>query len=209
MRSYRNRNALNTYKLARPKSYDRDNAIKLACMAFWDHGYQALGVRELEKLTGLNQFAIRTEFGGKQGLFREALKFYCDQAIESEMKPLIKGGVPEITTFIRGLVTDGSMTSSSSGCLVVNTGIENARIKSPILEEAVTKYWKTLEKRFVQALRNAQNLGEISEEIDIQLIASGLVTAVMGVHSKNRSNQANKAGRALVKIMCDYLNSLK
>ena len=74
--------------MPRPKSYDRQDAIAKACLAFWEHGYQDLGVREVERLTGLNQFAIRSEFGGKEGLYLEALTYYCDAAITTEMAPM-------------------------------------------------------------------------------------------------------------------------
>lgn len=195
--------------MARPKSYDRSEAVERACMAFWRHGYQALGVRELERLTGLNQFAIRTEFGGKEGLFLEALKHYSNAAIETAMSPLVTGGTAEIVAFLRNLVTAGSMTSSSAGCLIVNTGIENARIGSAKLDETVRRYWTTLGERFGQALRNAREAGRIPPDTDIEKIADGLVTAVMGVHACNRNARAHDAGKALVDLICTCVEQLE
>lgn len=195
--------------MPRRKSYDRQNAIEKACMAFWAHGYQALGVRELERLTGLNQFAIRTEFGGKEGLYLEALEYYCNAAISSAMTPLKTGGLAEIIFFLRNLVTDGSMTSSAWGCLIVNTGIENARIGSEKLDTAVSSYWKTLESHFRCALGNAHASGEVAPETDLDSVAKGLVAAVMGVHAQNRSSLSNTGGCDLVELISAHLNSLR
>ena len=191
--------------MPRPKSYDRNDAVAKACLAFWEHGYQDLGVRELERLTGLNQFAIRSEFGGKEGLYLEALTYYCDAAITTEMAPMKRGGIPEIIAFLNGLVTPGSMTSSAFGCLIVNTGIENARIQSPRLETAARMYWQTLEDHFRTALENAHAKQGDRAKFDPRTLAASLIPAVMGIHAQNRSQQDQTAGRPLVDLMCSVL----
>ncbi len=184
--------------MARPKSYDRQIAIEKACYAFWEHGYQALGVRELERLTGINQFAIRSEFGGKEGLYREALAHYVETATAEAMAPMVAGGVDSIIGFLEGLVTPGSMTSSAFGCLIVNTGIENARIKSPELATAANAYWKALETHFRQALENDRVAGG-------EALARALVPAVMGIHAQNRLRHDQEAGRPLVDLLSAQL----
>lgn len=195
--------------MPRPKSYDRDEAVSKACEAFWAHGYQALGVREIEHLTGLNQFAIRSEFGGKEGLYLEALRFYCDSAISTALAPLNDGGLDAIVVFLEGLVTEGSMTSSPWGCLIVNTGIENARVKSQKLEKAVANYWTALERHLARALANAEARGEIAAGTDRHRIAMGLVAAVMGIHARNRTMRSHDGGRDLVPLLCSQLQSMR
>jgi AcrR family transcriptional regulator len=195
--------------MPRPKSYDRQEAIEKACIAFWQHGFQALGVRGLEQQTGINQFAIRSEFGGKEGLFLEALHYYSKAAITHEMAPMKTGAIPEIIAFFDGLVTPGSMTSSPYGCLMVNTGVENARIKSPVLADVTAQYWAALNDHFVRALENEQKLLKNQAIFDVEDLATGLVSAVMGIHVQNRQQQDETAGRALVNLICNFLDNLK
>lgn len=191
--------------MPRPKSYDREDAIAKACNVFWEHGFQDLGVRELERLTGLNQFAIRSEFGGKEGLYIETLRYYCDAAIKTKMAPMKRGGIPEIIEFFQGLVAPGSMTSSDHGCLIVNTGIENARIQSPRLSEIVCRYWSTLENHFLSALENEQAKLAGTATFTPESLAASLVPAVMGIHAQNRSQKDQKAGQPLVDLICHVL----
>ncbi len=195
--------------MPRPKSYDREEAIAKACHAFWEHGFQALGVRELEQLTGINQFAIRSEFGGKEGLYLEALHYYSDAAITAKMAPMKEGGIRKIIDFLEGLITPGSITSSAHGCLIVNTGIENARIKSTQLEEAVHTYWDTLETHFRLALNNEIARQGQAAKFTSDNLAPALVSAVMGIHARNRAQKDQTAGRALVTVMCTMLSELK
>ncbi len=195
--------------MPRPKSYDRQDAIAKACNVFWEHGFQNLGVRELERLTGLNQFAIRSEFGGKEGLYLEALEYYSNAAITAEMAPMKQGRIPEITAFFQGLVTPGSMTSSDYGCLIVNTGIENARIQSPRLEKEVRSYWNTLEDHFLSALKNEQAAQGKRATFVPDTSAASLVPAVMGIHAQNRSQRDQTASRPLVDLICSILNGYR
>ncbi|MEM6462770.1 MAG: TetR/AcrR family transcriptional regulator [Pseudomonadota bacterium] len=195
--------------MARPKSYDRREAIEKACYAFWEHGYQALGVRELERLTGLNQFAIRSEFGGKEGLYLEALAFYSQAAISTAMAPMKDGGVASIVQFLNELVTPGSPTSSAFGCLIVNTGIENARVQSPHLAQAAAAYWTALETHFRRALKNEAAARHNSAGFSPSDLAKALVPAVMGVHAQNRLHKDQTAGRPLVDLLCATLKDVE
>lgn len=195
--------------MARPKSYNVDEVVERVVYAFWQHGYQALGLRELERLTGLNQFAIRTEFGGKEGLYLRALDYYSNQAIEHAMSPMQTGGLPALHAFLQSLVTDGSMTSSPHGCLVVNTGIENARVGSARLEEAVLRYWAALERSFATCLEQAIADKTLPADTDPKAVAKGFVSAVMGVHAQNRLAGKNDAGKPLVDFLSAQLTSME
>ena len=191
--------------MPRPKSYDRQEAVGKACHAFWQHGYQALGVRELERITGINQFAIRSEFGGKEGLYLEALQSYCDAAATIKLPALKTGGIKEIITFLTDLVTPDSMTSSEFGCLAVNTGIENARIQSPRLEEVTQAYWAKLEEHFHAALENERAAHGGLEHFDVGELAKALVVGVIGVHAQNRTLGSHDAGKPLVNVLSAML----
>ena len=195
--------------MARPKSYDRQQAVERACYAFWEHGYQALGVRELERLAGLNQFAIRSEFGGKEGLYLEAMALYSDAAISTAMAPMKDGGMSSVVRFLQDLVTPGSATSSAFGCLIVNTGIENARVQSPRLAEAVEAYWTALESHFRQALENEAATRRGRAGFSPSGLAKALVPAVMGVHAQNRLHKDQTAARPLVDLLCATLKGLE
>lgn len=195
--------------MARPKSYNVDEVVERVVYAFWQHGYQALGLRELERLTGLNQFAIRSEFGGKEGLYLTALELYTERAVAHAMQPMRDGSFRQISSFLRALVTEGSMTSSKYGCLVVNTGIENARVGSDRLEKAVRRYWCELERSFLVCIENAIKAEVITPTIDPEATAKGLVSAVMGVHAQNRLDRKNDAGKELVDFLCCQLNAME
>src|SRR5215831_79435 len=67
--------------MARPKDYDRDDVLLGARDLFWEQGYEATSITELEERTGLNRSSLYHEFGSKYGLFEAALDCYADRVI--------------------------------------------------------------------------------------------------------------------------------
>lgn len=187
--------------MARPKSYDRDVALRRACDAFWAHGYGALGVRAIEEQTGLNQFAIQREFGGKEGLLVETMCYYAESARKQALQSMMTGGVNAIVVFLRGLIADDSPTSSKWGCLLVNSDIENAAIGSARIKAVSSAYWRSLQDHFEAAVHQSIDSGEIVQTLDVADISAALVSAVMGVHTANRIAGSNQGGAALVRMM--------
>lgn len=102
--------------MPRPKSYDRDEAIRKARDAFWESGYGALGVRDLETRSGINRFALKNDFGGKEQLFVECLDSYHAESEEWVLAPMRRGGLGAIRTMIANLAapTEGSNRASAA-----------------------------------------------------------------------------------------------
>jgi len=191
--------------MARPKSYVRSEALERACHAFWRHGYGALGVRGIEEITGLNQFAIRTEFGGKQGLYLEALRYYKDQAETYALAPIGESGVNGIVLFFQNLTNSASLTSSKWGCLIVNTGVENATIANLEIAAAVGDYWQSLGRHFAAALKRSIENGELIPDLDVAEACATLVSAVMGIHTVNRICGSPTAGEPMVQMVLEWI----
>jgi len=193
--------------MARPKSYNRDDALQRACSAFWQHGYRSLGVRAIEAETGLNQFAIRSEFGGKEGLFLEALDLYAKHAESLTLVPLKDEGVAGIEQFFDHLIDTTSPTSSKWGCMIVNAGVENAKNGNAKIAAISRHYWRTLEMHFSTALQEAQDHGILHLDLDVADAAKSLVVAVVGIHTINRIEGSQNAGASMVNTVKDLLRS--
>ncbi len=72
----------------RPRGYERDDVLERAMELFWAKGFEGAHLGELVDVTGLNRFSLYAEFGGKEGLFREALARYLDEAEHTYAKLL-------------------------------------------------------------------------------------------------------------------------
>ena len=62
----------------RPRAFDRDEALRRAMEAFWEHGYEATSMSHLTAAMGISSPSLYAAFGSKEELFREAVAYYND-----------------------------------------------------------------------------------------------------------------------------------
>jgi len=174
--------------MPRPKSYIRSEAVEKARDAFWQHGYNALGVRAIEENTGINRFTIQTEFGGKQGLFLEALDNYVELSLVTIITPLSQGGLNAIRHFFSSLVTPQNHDTRDFGCLMVNTVVENASLGNAELKKRTDAHYQRMLNALESALQVARQQGEVDADFDVEQSASLLLALAMGMQVYNRMN---------------------
>ena len=74
--------------MGRPREFDTDVVVDCALDLFWREGYDGAGVADLEHATGVGRKGLYNTFGGKQGLFHEALNRYVERAVKLIVAPL-------------------------------------------------------------------------------------------------------------------------
>ena len=173
--------------MPRPKSYDRDEAVHAVRDAFWEHGYEGLSIADIEEKTGLNRFAIRTEFGGKEALFLEAMADYADEAETYVTGPLRdEGTLKGIVAMLRSTVEPYEGSPRRFGCLMVNTSVENAALALPRLKERTDAHWERLGQAFRCALEAERDGGRLRADVDIDDAVQFLVGTVIAAMVINR-----------------------
>ncbi|WP_298357830.1 TetR family transcriptional regulator [uncultured Litoreibacter sp.] len=193
--------------MARAKNYDREKAVEAAMLAFWKKGYGALGVREIESETSINRFALQTDFGGKQGLFLEALQKYLEISDETALKPLQSGGLTALISFFRQLAHGEAEDPRDGGCLMVNTVIENANLGIDDVSELTARHYSNMQRMFELALGWAQEEGELAHDFDLSSAAKMLLTFAMGVEVYVRMNGTVSAASAQVEFLVSQIES--
>lgn len=64
-------------KTGRPLSFNRDDALEQAMLAFWRHGYETTSIVDLTTAMGVTAPSLYTAFGDKKRLFLEAAHRYA------------------------------------------------------------------------------------------------------------------------------------
>jgi AcrR family transcriptional regulator len=67
--------------MPRPKAYERDAVVMAARNLFWERGYEAASISDLEQRTGLNRSSLYQEFGSKHELLEAALTSYAEEVV--------------------------------------------------------------------------------------------------------------------------------
>jgi AcrR family transcriptional regulator len=133
----------------RPRSFDRDDALKRAMLLFWKHGYDATAISLLTKAMGIGAPSLYAAFGDKRALFKEALDRYMAtygsfmRALqEEESDP--RGAIERLLLGAAAMFTSGD---HPPGCMVI-TSATNCGPEST----AVEKRLRTIRAGTVRAL---------------------------------------------------------
>jgi TetR/AcrR family transcriptional repressor of nem operon len=80
--------------MARPISFDPEEALDRAMDLFWERGYREVSVDDLVQQTGLNRHSLYGRYGSKYGLACAALQRYCDESLARLTEVLNHSGSP-------------------------------------------------------------------------------------------------------------------
>jgi AcrR family transcriptional regulator len=112
--------------MARPRSFDPDEALDLARDVFWEKGFQGTSLDDVTAATGLSKPSLYAAFGDKHALFLKVLDRY-HAGIVAKAEQVINDGPSAreaIRRWLTGFVPLCSGIKGSRGCLSVNTSAD-------------------------------------------------------------------------------------
>lgn len=166
-----------TARKGRPPKFDHDSVVAAAIDAFFQSGFKATSLGDLEKATGVDRSTLYNSFGGKQGLYELATNRYLERAEAWLFNPLAEGtedGYEDVQTFLARLREGLNATDAIPGCLIVN---DMATGSAP---EATARYRDQLESGLTKALARSSHPTPGAD-------ASLLSAAVLGVNLVSKS----------------------
>ncbi|WP_298257980.1 TetR/AcrR family transcriptional regulator [uncultured Litoreibacter sp.] len=164
--------------MGRRKSYDRDEVLVKAMELFWAKGFEGTHLSELVEVTGVNRFGLYGEFGGKEGLFQQALDLYLQGTLSAYRETLDAKphGLGNIQEYFRRL----SYGDAYHGCLMINTLTEQDNVTSDAFSAAREVYCEA-RNLFLKNLQEAQAAGELAPDRDVDALANLLSTVDSGL----------------------------
>ena len=155
--------------MARTKAFDEATVLQRARDLFWEQGYKATSIQELEVATGLSRSSIYRFFGGKRSLYDQTLEAYQQENLLGMGKILAAPG--NLRTRLRALfdrilqAKTKPGNNCSPGCYIVNSTTELATT-CPDNFSFVANNRKKFVALLTKAIREAQKNGEIAPEAD-------------------------------------------
>lgn len=168
--------------MPRNKSYEREEVLERAMETFWNQGYEATSVRDLERDMGINQFSIYSSFTSKKNLFIEALKKYREYVAEKSFKPIMEQGatLADIRSFMHDFISTRTLNGAKRGCLVVNTAGEVGSSDEDIVN-ALKDYFHFVKEILAGVIRNSIEAGDLSSDTDVDRYSNYLLGVLQGL----------------------------
>lgn len=172
--------------------YDRQEVIEKATNLFWEKGFHATSMRNIQEAIDLRPGSIYASFGSKEGLFKEALHYYASAGLEQLAANAKSSPSPleALKTFIRNAVT-GTSSAPSNMCMLVKSVAELTENDNAELLAEAKQYLHSIEDAFTTLLAQAKEGGEIDTSKDPRRLARFLQMQLMGLRSYARANDGN------------------
>jgi len=191
--------------LGRPRQFDELTALEQAMTAFWQHGYDAVSLDDLEVATGLARQSLYRTFGNKRKLFLRALDFYGEQMIGPVIDTLNADG--RAIDNIHGVIKMwkvGTASPGGPGCMLVNTCSQFLDVDKDVTT-LVLKHQGRLASAFQSALKRAQDEGDVDPAINARSMGRTFVCVAGGIMGMSRMGSSAAFTGDVIRTMTDVI----
>jgi AcrR family transcriptional regulator len=172
--------------MARNARYDRQTALDKAVYLFWERGYFATSMKQIEKALDMRPGSIYATFGSKDKLFSEALNAYAVAGSNKLDRLMAEQGpiIDALQTYLHNIAIACHPGSSepSRACMLVKTLLEASYTHSSIADQA-NELLYGIEQSFAAALNRARDRGELKPDTDCQRLARLVQAQIMGLRA--------------------------
>lgn len=189
--------------MARPRTFDEEDAIQQSLNVFWRYGYDATTYKLLELATKIAPRSLINVFGDKEALFLRALKKYRQMAQGIVDKVFNPPSVDAVIVFFDSVGKNPPPKGDvrHSGCLMVNTMFELGKDKPAVTAE-VNAYRDMWLNTFLASL-------EADGIPDAETKAEFLVGGLFGALSQIRMGGHVSCAAPTAKVIADTVRSWK
>ncbi|WP_201574424.1 TetR/AcrR family transcriptional regulator [Psychrobacter sp. H8-1] len=165
--------------------FNRDDVIEKAKNLYWEKGYHATSMRNLQDVVDMRPGSIYAAFGNKDNLFKEALNRYAEEGAANLANSIAQEEtvLAGLKRFIHSVTVCSKGTAPSGICMVVKTIGELTQNDSPELLNHATSILERVEASFVKTFQQAINNGEISSDKDPAELARYFQIQVIGLRT--------------------------
>jgi AcrR family transcriptional regulator len=190
------------------KHFDPDSTLETVVRLFWRQGVASTGIQDVVTATGLNRSSLYATFGGKQELYRAALRRYMEQRSRPVLHSLAQDGrgLPAISDFFAALIEARcSGEHARWGCMVSNAhaGAENG---DPEVRGILEQHHQELRDAMYAALVTAQAQGQLASGAEPDDTADLMALLAYGVNLRSR---AGADARALTRTVTGALDLIR
>jgi AcrR family transcriptional regulator len=184
--------------MARPREFDEDDVLERALHVFWEKGFEAASLADLQEATGLTKTSLYKAFESKEGLFRRVLDRYNRDHLAFRTVALSQA-TPRliVEALLHGIVTLHTGQNTPSGCLVTLSALAcsaDVRPLSEELSESRNAFERLLRERF-DAVKDA---GPLPDGMNSRDAAAFISTFIQGLAVQAKGGATRRQLRQIV-----------
>lgn len=193
--------------MARPKAFDRDEALEAAMAVFWRDGYERASLDVLLDAMGISRQSLYDTFGDKRALYLEALGRYREETLGS-MRTLFRtaGSVRKgFSRLLLGMSTE-TPEQHARGCLLLSANLER-ETGDAVIARFLRENQASVETIFADAIRSGQGRGELASSLDPRALARFFAVTIQGMRAMARLSSDRRALRQVARVAIAALDA--
>ena len=187
--------------MGRPRSFDEDVVLERATRAFWEQGYEATSLADLEAATGLAKGSLYKAFEGKHDLFKKALERYVlggRKRIKTALEDA-PSGATGLERWLRAIADSATGGSVRIGCFAVNCTVERGP-NDPEIRALLVENEKLTEGLYAAAIRRGMEEGDFRSDIDPVAAARYINGIIHGMQVLGKSSLDRDQAERMIQL---------
>lgn len=175
--------------MARPKAFDRDEALDAAIGVFREHGFEGTSAEMLVAAMKIGRQSLYDTFGDKWRLYCGAVSRYCETEVLAHGAALRSG--PRAIDGLAAMI-ERVAAEAEQACLGVGSICEFGRARDA-LNSIHTAADRRLSAMIVEQVRQAKTEGDVAEAIDPDAGARFLAAQIAAIRIAARGGASPEA----------------
>lgn len=191
--------------MARPREFDRDEALKHAISVFWAKGFEAASTEDLLAAMKIGRQSLYDTFGDKRRLYLEALGRYQSVSVGNQIA-LLESETSPLAGIRRMLMAMANADPGfrALGCMGVGAISEFGQADAEI-NAMGRQSGEVLHAAVEKALRRARADREVAADIDISGAARFVESTVLGLKVSAKAGLDTTGLRQIVEFAMEAL----
>ncbi|WP_299493247.1 TetR/AcrR family transcriptional regulator [uncultured Shewanella sp.] len=188
------------------KQFDEASILDCAMRQFWEKGYTATSLADLEMATGLNKSSIYNTFKSKEGLYARCIERF---RTEYTRGALAKLDHPDFKTalsrFFDVLLAGFDDPSCPNGCIATMGALEMGdknNIVSGLISNGLEEMLVYIEQRCLKAIEDKQ----LDAKMDCSELAAMILAVTRGVVVLNMGTGNANTGRKAYDCVLSFIS---
>jgi len=187
--------------MARPREFDRPEALRRAMVAFWDLGYEGASTATLVERLGIGRSSLYAAFGSKDELYEAAMDIYVqDLRVRVIGKLKVEGPAMDVLEdFFLGVASRGRPGGEPLRCCMVVRASLTGASQFPGIRKRINTAIAEMDDAFHDLLRRARTEGTLNGSIKLRDSARFLTTTFQALNVAALAGRDQRALRAIIR----------